>query len=548
MTNNEEELVLIGRLKSMDTGLFSNLQDIEKFCAGVWKSKLLPWFTNHNPDHSREIIFILNQLLTPLDRSKAFLTKHELFVLLASAYLHDIGMQFLKWEDIPIEKLTEKEYDEVRKKHAELSSEIILKRVAKSIDRDDFNLPDCIDDEYIAPIAFACKGHSSEYFAEVMKRFRDSPYTPKGRLLRGEFLAALLLIADELDLHCKRVDFKETAKFDLSVHSQVHWYKHHYVEYVEISRNAVKITLRYPSNSDDYEPLIKELIETKLVEQIKRVNPYLREGTEGVLRLDDQVEFEKIIDDVSGKRSLPPDVLTELKGLLGKISPPSLRDSDVTPGGTSIPEPTELFTGMEQKKTEFRDLLANSNLISVEGLGGVGKTEFVLKCIEQFLPKEKVVWFECLPDSKVDALIGLSGYPEVLKGENKTELAKYSGFIDLIEKDEKTLFLDNFQSITGNSFEELLKFTERRLKKDRIGVDKNPTAGSITQIRRELGLKKFRETFQLAYDSLAKDLQTHVYLEEFTEDKTVVRGREKVGRNNPCPCGSGKKYKKCCGK
>ncbi len=26
----------------------------------------------------------------------------------------------------------------------------------------------------------------------------------------------------------------------------------------------------------------------------------------------------------------------------------------------------------------------------------------------------------------------------------------------------------------------------------------------------------------------------------------VVRG-EKVGRNDPCPCGSGKKYKKCCG-
>ena len=23
---------------------------------------------------------------------------------------------------------------------------------------------------------------------------------------------------------------------------------------------------------------------------------------------------------------------------------------------------------------------------------------------------------------------------------------------------------------------------------------------------------------------------------------------EKIGRNDPCPCGSGKKYKKCCGK
>ncbi|MBT3637062.1 MAG: hypothetical protein HN531_08995, partial [Opitutae bacterium] len=27
----------------------------------------------------------------------------------------------------------------------------------------------------------------------------------------------------------------------------------------------------------------------------------------------------------------------------------------------------------------------------------------------------------------------------------------------------------------------------------------------------------------------------------------VVRDAPKVGRNDPCPCGSGKKYKKCCG-
>jgi len=26
------------------------------------------------------------------------------------------------------------------------------------------------------------------------------------------------------------------------------------------------------------------------------------------------------------------------------------------------------------------------------------------------------------------------------------------------------------------------------------------------------------------------------------------RQKKKVGRNDPCPCGSGKKYKKCCGK
>jgi hypothetical protein len=28
---------------------------------------------------------------------------------------------------------------------------------------------------------------------------------------------------------------------------------------------------------------------------------------------------------------------------------------------------------------------------------------------------------------------------------------------------------------------------------------------------------------------------------------TLTRDAEKVGRNDPCPCGSGKKYKKCCG-
>lgn len=29
--------------------------------------------------------------------------------------------------------------------------------------------------------------------------------------------------------------------------------------------------------------------------------------------------------------------------------------------------------------------------------------------------------------------------------------------------------------------------------------------------------------------------------------KTVVSGLDKVGRNDTCPCGSGKKYKKCHG-
>ena len=35
---------------------------------------------------------------------------------------------------------------------------------------------------------------------------------------------------------------------------------------------------------------------------------------------------------------------------------------------------------------------------------------------------------------------------------------------------------------------------------------------------------------------------------EMVKAKPVVRAKPKVGRNEPCPCGSGKKYKKCCGR
>ena len=35
---------------------------------------------------------------------------------------------------------------------------------------------------------------------------------------------------------------------------------------------------------------------------------------------------------------------------------------------------------------------------------------------------------------------------------------------------------------------------------------------------------------------------------KYKQSKTVRRAAPKVGRNDPCPCGSGKKYKHCCGR
>lgn len=43
-----------------------------------------------------------------------------------------------------------------------------------------------------------------------------------------------------------------------------------------------------------------------------------------------------------------------------------------------------------------------------------------------------------------------------------------------------------------------------------------------------------------------EDTKHKLYLKQ-KKSGTVVTGK-KVGRNDPCPCGSGLKYKKCCGK
>ena len=47
-------------------------------------------------------------------------------------------------------------------------------------------------------------------------------------------------------------------------------------------------------------------------------------------------------------------------------------------------------------------------------------------------------------------------------------------------------------------------------------------------------------------DILGEDKMTEI-AKKYKKSKTVVKGK-KIGRNEPCPCGSGKKYKHCCGR
>ena len=228
----------------------------------------------------------MGQILSPLEETSQKLNEHELFILLASAYLHDIGMQNLKIDNISIDKLTSEGYELVRKRHAEESYDIILKRLNKTIERDDFHLP-IIEDDYLPIIARVSKGHATGFFEESIEHFQENPAKPLNRTVRAELLTALLMIADELDLQSKRAEFSETAKFNLSDYSAVHWYKHHYVASVKVDKGTVCLTLEFPKDANEYKELIRELIETKLKTQIDKVNPILKESTGGLLHLND---------------------------------------------------------------------------------------------------------------------------------------------------------------------------------------------------------------------------------------------------------------------
>ncbi|HHT9145935.1 MAG TPA: HD domain-containing protein [Candidatus Wunengus sp. YC61] len=449
------------KLKSYPN-LPKHLEEIKESCNKIWSNILLPWFTNHDVSHSKEIIHLLEQILSPIENTPQCLNEHEIFILLASAYLHDIGMQYLKVDDIPVDKLTSDEYELIRKRHAEESHDIILKRLKRPLDRDDFYLP-VIEDDYLRVIAEVSKGHAADFFEEIIKYFQENPATPLNRPVRGELLTALLMIADELDLQNKRARFIETAKFNLSNYSAIHWYKHHYVDGVKITKGIVHLTLTFPSNADEYKELFIELIKTKLKTQIDKANPVFNIATSSLLHLDDIINIQTRVDNT--KRRLPDEALKELKKILNKdtsIISPIAEKKDII--HRNIPRPTRIFTGRKDELCRFKEAFGRSNLISIEGLGGIGKTEFAAQCIELYLQQNNVIWFDCSPDSKLDSLIDSCGYSDLLKGESKTELSKYSGFADLSERDKLVIFLDNFQDVMDDSFKNYFRFSERRLR------------------------------------------------------------------------------------
>lgn len=93
---------------------------------------------------------------------------------------------------------------------------------------------------------------------------------------------------------------------------------------------------------------------------------------------------------------------------------------------------------------------------------------------------------------------------------------------------------------TQSEWEELeIKNTE--------GGQENDETGKVEFIARYYDHKqKYHEHHELA-DFQKRNGKWFFSDGKFIGPETIVREEPKIGRNEPCPCGSGKKYKKCCG-
>lgn len=86
-------------------------------------------------------------------------------------------------------------------------------------------------------------------------------------------------------------------------------------------------------------------------------------------------------------------------------------------------------------------------------------------------------------------------------------------------------------------------------KKTKLGTEKNPAIVCVQTKKRMKELESVFKKNEWNYKiEFAPDKPENIADLELLLNPVKTRiAEKKVGRNEPCPCGSGKKYKKCCG-
>jgi preprotein translocase subunit SecA len=142
--------------------------------------------------------------------------------------------------------------------------------------------------------------------------------------------------------------------------------------------------------------------------------------------------------------------------------------------------------------------------------------------------------------------IGLRGYgqKDPLVEYKKESFVLFQEMMDRIE-DESVRYLFFLQGVEHGAPPSPFGVSEEDLPPEE--PEPQPVAASAAQkAAAQQSIEDFTRNIQRKKDREMAELQMVGGDSGTGQGKTVVKGA-KVGRNDPCPCGSGKKYKKCCG-
>jgi preprotein translocase subunit SecA len=137
--------------------------------------------------------------------------------------------------------------------------------------------------------------------------------------------------------------------------------------------------------------------------------------------------------------------------------------------------------------------------------------------------------------------IGLRGYgqKDPLVEYKKESYILFEDMMDRIE-DESIRYLYFLQVAER---EPVMPFPEEEEEEEE---EEEPQVSEEQKRAAQSQLQDFTRNIQRKKEKELAELQLVGGDGSATGQKQVIKG-EKVGRNDPCPCGSGKKYKKCCG-
>ncbi len=90
-------------------------------------------------------------------------------------------------------------------------------------------------------------------------------------------------------------------------------------------------------------------------------------------------------------------------------------------------------------------------------------------------------------------------------------------------------------------FEQTRLFNEQQIAKLKKQILEQQAEIDLLELQRD----KYKTTIQNLEDEIYHESDDELIEPTYSPD-TIVRQDTKIGRNDPCPCGSGKKYKKCC--